>query len=156
MTDTTSSRWQQAVFYDLDSTVADTRQRRHLCPMHNPSATWEEYALACAQDEPMMASILVIRAFAELGHSCHAVSGRSAVADNLTQVWLTKHDVPCHSQWLRPQGDQRDSALVKLDRVANLQAMGYAPYLFLEDLPSVSQSLSVVVSVLTVNPLYSD
>jgi hypothetical protein len=84
------------------------------------------------------------------------VSGRSAVALRLTRHWLESHQVPNNSLWLRPQGDTRDSATFKLDCIEKLRGQGFEPILFLEDLPSVSRSLSVTVPVLTVNPLYSD
>lgn len=151
-----ASRWRQAVLYDLDSSVADTRQRRYLCPLFNPESSWTDYAMACAHDEPMQASILVLRAFAALGHSCHAVSARPIAAEALTSVWLSQHDVPCHSLRLRQPSDPEDSGEFKLSVVGEFAAGGYEPYLFLEDLPSVVRLLSAVVPVLAVNPLYSD
>jgi hypothetical protein len=151
-----AARWCQAVVYDLDSTVANTRQRRQLCPSINPDSTWEAYALACAADEPMEASILVLRAFATLGHSCHAVSARPAVAAELTARWLVEQQVPHHSLRLRRPTDSEDSGQFKLDTLVELTAQGFRPYLFLEDLPAVVRSLAVVVPVLAVNPLYSD
>ncbi len=146
----------KAVFFDLDSTVADTRQRRALAPTVNPDSTWDLYSQACIKDAPMMGTILVLRAFAALGHSVHGVSGRSFSAFDDTVEWLGIHNVPYDSLRLKRDGDIEDNAQYKYAYVLDMKSKGWIPHLFLEDWPPVAKLLSVLVPVLTVNPLYTD
>ncbi len=145
-----------AVFFDLDSTICDTRQRHALAPTTNPESTWDLYSQACINDKPMTATIIVLQAFADLGYSLHGVSGRSISAYDDTVRWLERYNVPYDSLRLKKPGDIENNAQYKYNYLIDMKSRGWYPYLFFEDWPPVARLLSTLVPVLTVNPMYED
>ena len=48
--------------WDLDSTLCDTRHRQHMAAqVREKKATWLEYSLACADDEPIEGAVAMVR-----------------------------------------------------------------------------------------------
>lgn len=146
------------VFYDLDSTVCDTRQRRELAPTVNTESSWLKYSMGCGNDEPVVPVIRVLQAFRTLGYSLHAISRRHHEARSLTLDWLARYGVPYDEVRLWDSlDDPEDSAQYKYDYVKHIRdGYGYEPHLFLEDFPNIASKLSELVPVLVVNPMYSD
>lgn len=98
-----------AVLFDLDSTMADTRNRRHLVPsgpVRDDTSAWEEYSAACSSDEPIPAiqQLWALTAAARLGRVI--LSGRNDSARPQTEAWLRDHYI---GDWddlvLRPDGE---------------------------------------------------
>lgn len=82
------------VLVDLDSTLADTRQRRHLCPTVDDTKTWTDYALGCADDEPIEGVVALIQTLHSKGIGAVIVSHRDPAAAALTRSWLDGHKIP--------------------------------------------------------------
>lgn len=153
-----NTRFIEAIISDIDSTLADTRHRHHLSPTHNENTTWDDYALACADDAPMWGSIRVLQEFFKCGHSVHLISRRGETSRALTESWLRKYEVPFSTLRLHGPHDSEDSASYKIQHIRYLQERGMRPILILEDWPEITARITeeTGIPVLTVNPLYSD
>jgi hypothetical protein len=96
------------VVVDLDSTLADTRGRRHLAPTgtaRHTLAGWEPYSLACWDDVPISGMVKLVR----LLHGPYVVfllSARNDVAERETRQWLLAHGVPYDRLRLRGRDEQ--------------------------------------------------
>lgn len=94
--------------WDLDSTLCDTRHRRHLMPERDRWAVdgaWDEYSLACHGDAPIDATVRLYRALRH-SHRPLILSARSDRALSLTRDWLRGNGI---RDWaglqLRPSGN---------------------------------------------------
>jgi hypothetical protein len=127
--------WRPVYAWDLDSTVASTVHRRHVAQAimageSDPSA-WDDYAMMCAKDAPIAGSVALMR---EMPHGFHvAISGRSALAEDLTWEWFFEHDVPFRAALLRIHGDYSPNAEYKIRVLRELEAQGADVRLFFED-----------------------
>lgn len=66
------------------------------------------------RDKPNQAVVEVARALAAAGHALVIVSGRSELAREDTELWLTRHlGAPFDGPFMRPAGDDRKDAVVK-------------------------------------------
>lgn len=142
------------VIWDLDSTIARTEQRRWLLDQiltDEPTATWEDYAMLCADDEPIPGAVRL----AELLSSAHLqliLTGRAEVARELTVAWLDKHRVMADGLVMRPQSLHSDPAGQKHDVVTNvrlkinwlkqLEALGYKIVLVMEDWKETAEHIA--------------
>jgi hypothetical protein len=149
------------VVYDLDSTVCDTRHRHHLIPDVNPASTWEKYSLACRGDEPIDGTIARMRLDWPY-HEVHIVTGRSAVARNATEAWLTAYaGEESHQYWdqlhMRPTGTRTRNGLFKVSYIKDLQGQGKHVALAYEDYKQAAEEITAVtgVPVLGINPFYA-
>lgn len=141
---------------DIDSTLADTRQRRHLCPTVDPSRTWDEYATTCGMDAPITGTITVLRMLHAAGYGIHLVSNRPAAALPMTVSWLSRHDVRYHAIRLR-RSDEDLATDIKVAYLAEIRGYGFNPVLFVEDWPVTAAAIEAEgVPVLCVNPRYYD
>jgi predicted secreted acid phosphatase len=113
-----------AITVDLDSTIADTRQRRHVLdgrPKREP-ADWVAYSMACSSDVLIESTARIVRTFAET-HQVFFVSGRNEEARDLTVAWLAKHDIPYDALYLKPVGwEWASQGEYKLDTIRALEA----------------------------------
>ncbi len=135
------------VLADLDSTIADTRHRRHLCPTVDTSKTWTDYALGCADDTPITGPIALLRTFAAFGDDIHIVSHRDPAARDLTAAWLDRHHIPYSALNL---------GVHKVTYVMHLRAAGHDIRLAIDDDPDIAAAYeSVDLPVVCVNPRYS-
>ena len=147
-----------AVLADLDSTLADTRQRWPLSPMVNPDTTWADYSAACAGDVPLHGPIAVLRLLWP-HHEIHIVSGSNASARPHREAWLDRHQVPY--DYLRLRGDTEEEIPnegIKTGYVGWLRYRGTEPVLFLEDWAPAAAAIweATRVPVLGVNPFYPE
>jgi predicted secreted acid phosphatase len=146
------------VVFDLDSTLADTRPRRHLCPTVNPERTWEDYAQGCANDLPIAGGIRLLHLLWDAGHSIHILSWRSNSARELTIDWLARHNVVHDKLILRMPTDTDDSTAFKVDYLQRLIRIGHTPQLVVEDWPATATAIETATSVpvLCLNPRYGE
>jgi hypothetical protein len=149
-----STAHRDIVLCDIDSTIADTRHRRALCPTVDPESTWDRYAAACEDDAPITGVIAVLRLAHAAGCDIHLVSNRPVAARAATSRWLVRYNVPCDVLWLRlpshPTGVSH-----KLDYLARLRAIGRTVVLAIEDWPAEAAALEAQgVPVLCPNPRY--
>ncbi len=139
------------VCVDLDSTLADTRHRRHLVDPANPD--WRTYSLAAGADRPIEGPIELVRLLAQ---TCSIVilSARDEASRSLTEEWLRRHDVPHDGLILYRDGmDPTDLGEYKSLKVRGMRADGHRVVLVVEDAPAVADAVrSTGVPVLLLTP----
>lgn len=147
----------EVVLSDIDSTLADTRQRRFACPTVDPLRTWTEYAMLCGSDDPIWATIRVLKMFHAAGYGIHLITGRPERTRKLTVSWLLRFDVPYDELRMRPDSVPIETSL-KVAYVQTLRAQGFEPVLFLEDWPAEAAAIEkeTGVPVLCLNPRYGE
>lgn len=145
------------VVWDLDSTLADTRPRRHLCPTVDPARSWQEYALACQDDLPVPGAVRLHRMLHEARYSQHILSWRCDTARLPTIRWLFRHRIHYDRLRLRRPGDSDDSTAYKLDYLNQLRLGGHTVELVVEDWPATATAIAAAgFPVLCVNPCYGE
>ncbi len=149
----------KAVLWDLDSTLCDTRHRQHMvAQVREKQATWLEYSMACADDEPIEGAVALVRFLYELGVRQFGVSGRNASALNVTLDWLNRHQVPLDDVFLRPDDDYTTNGLFKVRVIEYLRdARGLDVVLFIEDWQEAADTIwaETRVPVLVVKGAYA-
>ena len=145
------------VVWDLDSTLADTRQRRDLCPTVDPQRTWAEYAMACADDQPFLGTRALNRMLYDAGYTQHILTWRPWTVRELTMRWLATHNVLYDQLRLRMPHDPEDSTAFKVDYLQRLRKLDRTPTLVIEDWPDAAIAMeSAGFPVLCVNPCYGE
>lgn len=146
------------VVVDKDSTLADTRGRRDLCPTANPDRTWDDYHAAAAADPPLAATVALVRLLHAAGHPIHILTWAPATYLDATVGWLSRHDIPHVALQMRPTslGPGEDSTAWKLRQLRKLSNTG-AVDLVIEDWPEVVVAVEreLHIPVLCVNPCYA-
>lgn len=144
-----------SVIVDLDSTLADTRQRSHLTPHKLPGTTWDDYSMHCADDTPIPGTVALVRALGSTNR-IRIVSGRSIRALELTVAWLARYDVTWDMIRLRRDDDSEDPVEYKkaaLREIPDTEAV----MLGLDDWPPViAMWAEHGIPGLCVNPMYSE
>ncbi len=144
------------VVSDIDSTLADTRHRRAMCPTVDPTRTWDDYAFDCGLDAPIVGPITLLRMLHAAGYGVHLVSNRSVSGLTETRNWLAARGVSYEVLRLRAPEDPLSDE-VKVRYLREIRGKGFNPVLFLEDWPSTAAAIEAEgVPVLCVNPRYSD
>lgn len=150
------------VVVDLDSTLADTRHRHHRTPTEDPTQTWTDYAMHCADDTPMVATVRLVEMLEQAGYDIHIVSFRDISALELTEAWLEKHKIPYRELTLKgvdvDQGTLGNHDDYKALAVQKLLDEGRHVALVLDDWPGVRKAVwdKCKVPVLIVNPCYQE
>lgn len=97
------------VVCDLDGTLADGRWRLHLLPSperRHLDEAWAEFNLAGADDPPFQDTIDIINSLS-LTYRIIILTGRGAVAREVTEQWLDDHGVVYDKLIMREIGDCR-------------------------------------------------
>lgn len=146
-------QWRPVYAWDLDSTVASTVHRRHMVEEINNGgpATWDDYAMLCADDEPIAGSVALMR---ELRGIHVAISGRSGLAEDLTWAWFERHEVPFHAALLRVHGDHTPNGRYKVRVLQAMQRLGISVRLFFEDWADAAREVAeqTRIPVVGINP----
>lgn len=151
------SLWRPVYGWDLDSTVASTVQRRHMVEAIRADAllagegAWDRYAMACADDAPVLGSVALMR---ELPGVHVAISGRSGCAEELTWNWFDQYEVPVSAALLRIDGDHTPNAKYKVRVLLAMQEMGINVKLFFEDWKEAAEAVAgeTGIPVVGINP----
>lgn len=146
----------QAVCFDLDSTLRDSRQRHHLTPRRNPDnpeITWDTYSAEGIHDTPILGPIALTHLLYP-HYQIHIVSGSGQAVQALTIEWLMKHSVTY--DFLKLRTDDTPNGEFKVRYIEQLRAKGTQTALFVEDWGPVAREIEqrTDVPVLVVNPLY--
>lgn len=133
----------QCVVIDKDSTLADTRQRRHAIPADRSGrANWTRYAALCGDDEPVPGVVTLVRALAP-----HYVIIILTGADDTppvqeaTKAWLAKHSIPYHMIYHQPVSDDRDASAWKAEMIESLRWSGFHTFLVIDDWYKTGEAL---------------
>lgn len=145
------------VLFDLESTLADTRKRRDLCPTVNPEATWDDFFAACSLDDPMPGPVQLARLLHQLEMTYDIVTWRPEKYRRLTEEWLRRHRIHPRVLRMRTSTDGDDSTAYKIAYIQALRDAGDQPVLQLDDWPETAAAVQAVgVPTLCVNPRYGD
>lgn len=122
------------VIFDLDSTLADTRQRRVFMPT-NPQgpADWVDYHSRCTEDAPIPGRIALARLLSGR-HRVIIVTARpnEETVKARTVAWLYEHRVPFRDIVFMPLDETRSTGEWKAAEVARLQEL-FDVVLFVDD-----------------------
>ena len=145
---------------DLDSTLADTRQRHHMVlPGDQRDDTdWVAYSLACEADEPIEGTCQLVRILSA-EHRIVVLSRRDEAARELTTQWLERHGVPFDELILGGvDGVPADQHEFKVHHLRAMLDRGEKVVLMVDDLPGLDTAVAAAgldVPVLRVQPPYS-
>jgi len=142
------------VCVDLDSTLCDTRHRRHLVRVESGEAPdWQVYSMACGDDPPVVGVLRAVQLLAAT-HEIVVVSARDRAARDLTVEWLARHAVPYRDLVLGGGPDApADVVDFKVHHLRRLQTAGYEVALLVDDLvPVVEACRPLGIPVLSVRP----
>jgi hypothetical protein len=106
------------VVLDIDGVLADVRHRLH--HLARRPKDWDAFFTAAPADPPLE----VGPAFARTAASTHVVvylTGRPERLRSDTQEWLRRHHLPAGRLLMRPDGQRKPAALVKLEHLHRLR-----------------------------------
>lgn len=129
------------IIFDLDGTLADCSHRLHHVTQYPKN--WIKFFEGICDDVP-------VRGVGWLLSSCMLAntplvfcSGRPEEYREATVNWLQEHfyhfAIP-DPLYMRPTGDQRQDAIVKLELLAKIRADGFNPILAIDDRPQVIEA----------------
>lgn len=102
---------------DIDGVVADVRHRLH--HVERRPKDWEAFFAAAADDPPHDEGLAVVRRLAR-DHEVVFLTGRPDRLRGDTRRWLRRHGLDGHRLMMRPEGDRRPAAQLKVRRLRNL------------------------------------
>lgn len=151
-------RGAHTVVWDLDSTICDTRHRRHLMPeladWQTPGA-WDEYSRNCAGDTPIEGAVRLFQVL-QSGHTMMILSARAGLPEvyRATHRWLHNCGVRRYSRLLlRPPGSPLGPTEWKKIRLKMLIDEGHEIDLAIDDHPGCAEAFaSLGVPTLVVTP----
>ena len=104
---------------DLDGVVADVRHRLH--HISGRRKDWDAFFAAAARDDLHPEGAAVVATLAT-SHEIVFVTGRPDHLRAVTEAWLLEHGLDGHRLVMRPAGDRRPAAVVKVELVRSLAA----------------------------------
>ena len=118
---------------DLDGVVADVRHRLH--HLRGGRKDWDAF-FAASRDDTVHAEGVAIVETLERAHEVVFVTGRPQDLATATAQWLDDHGLAGHRVVMRPAGDRRPAAVVKIELVRTL-ATGRRIGIVVDDDPDV-------------------
>ena len=97
--------------FDIDGVLADVRHR--LVHVRAKPKNWKAFFAEAVRDEPHPEGVALAREFAR-EHDLLFLTGRPEHTRRQTQSWLETHGFGGHPLHMRPGGDYRPAAQVKL------------------------------------------
>jgi phosphoglycolate phosphatase-like HAD superfamily hydrolase len=108
--------------FDIDGVLADVRHRLH--HLHSRPKDWESFFAAAGDDPPLPPGLDLLRRLAT-DHRVAYVTGRPSHLRPVTTGWLAGHGLVTDPLLMRPRGDRRPAAQLKLELLARLAADGH-------------------------------
>lgn len=96
---------------DIDGVVADVRHRVHF--VQRRPKDWDAFFAAAADDPPHDEGLAIVRRLAQ-DHEVVFLTGRPDRLRDDTRRWLRRHGLDGHRLLMRPEGERRPAALVKV------------------------------------------
>ena len=122
---------------DIDGVVADVRPRLH--HVRRRPKDWEAFFAAASADPSHHEGIALVEALAS-DHEIVFLTGRPERLRDDTVAWLERHGLGHHRLAMRPEGDRRPAATVKVELLAGL-ARGRTVGVVVDDDPVVVAAL---------------
>lgn len=123
---------------DIDGVVADVRHRVH--HVRRRPKDWGAFFAAAVADPAHEEGVAVVRRLAE-DHDVVFLTGRPAHLRRDTETWLEEHGLGGHRLVMRPGGDRRPAAAVKIGLLREL-ARGRRVGVVVDDDPVVVAALA--------------
>lgn len=139
-----------AVSFDLDSTLADTRQRQWMVAKirNKEGLTWTDYSMECADDEPLRGAVILARILYARGVSILINTGRSVLAEQLTVDWLDTQMVPFDALAMRPINARESNTKIKIRHIREFEEhTNYRVALHVEDWAEVAEEIESVLDL---------
>lgn len=136
-------RTAETIIWDLDSTLCDTRHRRHLMPEKHlwgtDEASWDEYSRGCAGDAAIPGALALYRLL-EPRYTMTILSARAGLPEvyRATHTWLKDHGIRRYrSLILRPANSPASISPTewKRERVQYMLDQGTKIHLAIDDHP---------------------
>jgi phosphoglycolate phosphatase-like HAD superfamily hydrolase len=124
------------VVLDIDGVLADVRHRLHY--LATRPKNWERF-FAAAKNDPVLEVGAEFAKQAATTHEIIYLTGRPDRLRAATQAWLDQQQLPPGRLVMRPEGDRRPSAVVKLHELRKLRRES-AVELLVDDDPSVIEA----------------
>jgi hypothetical protein len=121
---------------DIDGVVADVRHRLHHL---DPPRSWSAFFGGAGAD-PLLAEGARLAADLRREHDIVWLTGRPEWLRDVTEDWLSAHDLPEGELYLRGNHDHRPARLFKLSVLRRLAPRGIAAVI--DDDPAVVDELS--------------
>jgi len=104
---------------DLDGVVADVRHRLH--HLRGRRKDWGGFFAAASADGVHPEGVAIVETLAA-DHEVVFLTGRPAHLTGATETWLAEHGLGGHRLVMRPAGDRRPAAVVKVELLRELAA----------------------------------
>ena len=102
---------------DIDGVLADVRHRLHY--IERRPRDWDGFFAAAVDDPPHPEGIALVRTL-QSDHEVVYLTGRPHRLAEDTERWLTQEGVGGHRLVMRPEGDRRPAATVKVELLREL------------------------------------
>lgn len=123
---------------DIDGVLADVRHRlRHL---ERQPKDWRRFFAEAARDEPHPEGLAVVQRLRP-DHDIVLLTGRPRHLERATRTWLARHGLDDLRLVMRPPGDSRPAAQVKVEQLAELAA-GRTVAVVVDDDPLVIEAMA--------------
>lgn len=123
---------------DIDGVLADVRHRLH--HLEGRRKDWTAFFAAARHDEPHPEGLAVVARLAE-DHEVVFLTGRPRELEADTRAWLDRHGLGGHPLVMRPLGDRRPAARVKVEQLRAL-AGGRSVGIVVDDDPDVIAAMA--------------
>ena len=124
------------MIFDIDGVLADVRHRLHY--LATRPKDWEGFFAAAKNDHVLEVGAEFAKRVAAT-HDIVYLTGRPDRLRMATQAWLDEHLLPAGRLLMRPEGDRRPSAVIKLHELHKLRRQS-AVELLIDDDPSVIEA----------------
>ena len=123
---------------DIDGVLADVRHRLH--HLQRRPKDWRRFFAAARHDEPHPEGLAVVERL-RADHEVLYLTGRPRELETDTLAWLERHGLGGHRLVMRPVGDRRPAAQVKVEQLRHL-ARGRTVGMVVDDDPEVIAAMA--------------
>lgn len=123
------------ICFDIDGTLADLSHRVHF--WQQKPKNWNMFKSEMVNDAPIE-QIRNIAVMMLHGHDVIICTGRSEDTREITEAWLTKHNINFEKMYMRAEKDFRGDDIVKLELLNQIVVdFGKKPDIVFDDRPRV-------------------